>query len=184
MPPLTRAANLDDFPGCVSVPQWQQGLADEAYAQLGIHDAALLCLNWGAGHFTPPPHETFFHHIDFWEGPTVPTPAWPRGIVYAFSVLDRVPSPLAVLRQWYRALPAESLVVCTFALWDVAGRDVARGHELRARIYNRHSWQKLVNEARALGYETPGGIDLRYHGDLLGDHSLGSLVLTKGATHA
>ena len=56
----------------------------------------------------------------------------------------------------------------------------AIGHELRSRIYDRESWATLLHEARrCLGLAPFGGVDLRYRGDALGDHTLASLVWTK-----
>jgi len=185
--PLTRAANLCDFDGlCPSAAAWQQAHAIDAYRRW--RDAKLLptlkaapgaaVYNWGAARFTAP-----------WSTlPTVYYDArdWPHFLgdascaaIYACSVLDRIEEPRRFLRQTAAALVPGGLFWATFALWDATGEDVARGAALRSRIYDRLGWKRLVEEVRGLGYRTFGGVDLRYPGHTLGDHSLGALVVTK-----
>jgi hypothetical protein len=183
--PLTRAANLVDFDGiCPSAGAWQQRHAVDAYgrwrlarvAPIGDRVATVIC-NWGAAGFWAPGSATLYtyDHTD-----------WPHAFadescvtIYACSVLDRIDEPRRFLRQAYAALVQGGLLFATFALWDAHGPDVAIGHELRARIYDRLGWKRLIEEIREIGYATFGGVDLRYPGHTLTDHSLGSLVAIK-----
>lgn len=184
--PLTRAVDLGDFPGCPSVHLWQQGHAIQAYQRW--RDGKVLktlknagravVYNWGAASFSAPWTSL---PVDYYERRD-----WPHFLgddtavaIYACSVLDRVEEPRRFLRQAYAALVPGGLLVATFALWDASGPDVAIGHELRSRIYDRLTWKKLIDEVRGIGYSTFGGVDLRYRGHTLDDHSLGSIVIVK-----
>lgn len=177
---LTRTASLIDYPSCASMSDWQQRLAEHAYDQWCgapfIEARGLvLCLNWGAAHFCAPgplPHYYAYSDPDRIDEPI--------SVLYALSVLDRVDAPFRFLRrQAIRLLPG-GLLVCTFAAWDAEGDDCAVGHELCHRIYDRYSWGRLLHEARSLDLQPFGGVDMRYHGHTMGDHTLASLVLLKG----
>lgn len=182
MPALTRACAPADLATSGSVACWQQQLVLEAYEawiyrgpSLLVQPEPVACYNWGAASFRAPgPDPTYFAYHD----PEVAIA--PCSAIFALSVLDRVDAPLRFLRgQAERLLPG-GLLVCTFAAWDACGPDCAIGHELRARIYDRHSWRKLLREARTLFQLEPfGGVDLRYRGHTLGDHTLATLVATK-----
>jgi hypothetical protein len=176
--PLTRTASLADFPDCPSVAVWQQCHAVEAYQRWGgiYREDLVVCLNWGAAYFRSPGSNPIYR--DFQEGACAPIEPM-RSAVFALSVLDRVEQPLRFLRQQADLLITGGLLVCTFAVWNAAGDDCAIGHELRRRIYNYRSWDRLLDEIRAVGLVPFGGVDLRYHGDTLGDHSLATLVATK-----
>lgn len=181
---LTRAANLCDFDGrCASVGQWQQLHAREAVTRWasaldGPRAGRVTVLNYGASPFVVPVQAPV--PIDAYD---YATPAFfvdgAHAIVFAFSVLDRCAEPRRILRQVQTALGPGGLLVATFALWDAHGEDVAIGHTLRQRIYDRATWKKLIEDARGLGFQTFGGVDRRYPGDTLGDHSLGTLVCVK-----
>lgn len=177
--PLTCTALLADFPDCVSVAGWQQALAIEAYqrwqATAPLADP-VVCYNWGAASFRAPgiaPAYCSFRDPD-------PQLGGLLGAVFALSVLDRIEQPLRFLRRRADQLLTGGLVVCTFALWDAEGEDCAIGHELRRRIYDRESWRKLLHEIRLLDLHPFGGVDFRYRGDTLGDHTLATLVAVKG----
>ncbi len=185
--PLTRAANLCDFDGvCPSVGAWQQAHAIDTYQRWRA--ATLLpslkaagraaVYNWGAATFAGPWTILPTDYYDRRDWPHV-LPDASCAAVYACSVLDRVEDPSRFLRQVHAALVPGGLLLATFALWDAHGADVAVGHDLRHRIYDRLLWKKLIEYVRGIGYQTFGGVDLRYPGDTLEDHSLGSLVVVK-----
>jgi hypothetical protein len=186
---LTRAATFDDFGGCPSVHAWQQGHAIQAYSHWrsakvlrSLKDAGrAVVYNWGAAAFQGPWSILPTTYYDRGDQPTALGDATAAAI-YACSVLDRIDEPRRFLRQAHAALVPGGLFVATFAIWDATGPDVAIGASLRRRIYDRLAWQKLIVEVRGLGYQTFGGVDLRYRGDTLDDHSLGSLVLIKELT--
>ena len=186
--PLTRAVNLCDFEGiCHSAAAWQQAHAADAYARWRSNGAPrvrktdrVVVLNWGAATFRAP--ETIMP-VDYYDGAADHTIVWPDSslaAIYLLSVIDRVDQPMIWLRHAGQALVPGGLIVATFALWDATGIDCAIGHELRKRIYDRASWRKLIYDVRGLGLQTFGGVDLRYPGDTLGDHTLAALTLTKG----
>ena len=177
--PLTRTASLADFPGCPSAALWQQVHAMDAYYRWigGPYlrpPGTVVCYNWGAATFHAPGVDPIYRTHGESENSSVPLSA-----IFALSVLDRVDAPLRFLRHKAERLTAGGLIVCTFATWDATGPDCAVGHELRHRIYDRASWRKLLHDVRLLGLEPFGGVDLRYHGDVLGDHTLGTLVAVK-----
>jgi hypothetical protein len=174
--PLTRTACLTDYPDCISVGQWQQQLAIDAYQRWGGDptEPPALCLNWGAASFRAPgPDPVYIGYHD-----ALPEQG-PYSSLFALSVLDRVQEPIRFLHQQIGRLLPGSLVVCTFAIWDALGDDSALGCEMRHRIYDWHSWQRLVRRLTQLGLQPFGGVDFRYHGDTLGDHTLASMTLMK-----
>jgi len=177
--PLTRTASLDDYPGCLSVALWQQAHATDAVARWGVggHDP-ILCLNWGAAWFVSPRHE---HTIYREYQADLPEGAF--SAIFALSVLDRIEQPLRYLRKIERRLLPSGLLVCTVAAWDVCGPDLALGHEVRRRIYNRDALARLIYDcSHHLGLKPFGGVDLRYHGDTLGDHTLAAVTVMKGGS--
>jgi len=164
------------------VAAWQQRLAEEAWARwlaaqhLRTRDGGLV-VNYAEVDFQAPgPTATYWtragerHAIDG----DAPVPA-----VYGVCVLDRIEAPVKFLHQAGQLLQPEGLLFLTFAYWDAQGPDTASGADERRRIYSAHSYQRLIRDARRLGFENFGGIDWAYHGDYLDDHSLASLVLTK-----
>lgn len=178
---LTKTASLDDYADCDSVAVWQQCLAIDAYrrwAPLGgslfTDGCPVLCYNWGAAHFRAPGANPCYRSFGDPDSSLDVLSA-----VFALSVLDRVAAPLRFLRHTVGQLQPGGLLVCTFAAWDATGEDCAVGHELRHRIYDRASWRKLVVEIKLIGLQPFGGVDLRYHGHALGDHTLASLVAVK-----
>lgn len=183
--PLTRTAAFVDFRDCDSVAVWQQCLAIEAYQRWGRLPAQtpdygeILCYNWGAAHFRAPGLAPIYLGY----GDTGIEPDC-LSAVFALSVLDRVDAPLRFLRRVVNHLLPGGLVVCTFAAWDITGEDCAVGCKQRQRIYDHGSWRKLLHETRILGLASFGGVDLRYHGDTCGDHTLATLVATKGRSES
>lgn len=176
---LTRTANLTDFPSCVSVAQWQQQHAIDAYHRWQDRfwvEGGTLCLNWGAATFRAfgddPIYRSRHDPIDAFDPGTL-------AIIYNLSVLDRIDGPCRFLRQQATALHPGGLIVCTFGAWDATGLDCAIGHELRARLYDRDSWGELIQWVKRAGLCPFGGVDLRYQGHTLGDHTLATLVLIK-----
>ena len=99
--------------------------------------------------------------------------------VYGLCVLDRIEAPVRFLTQAAQILRPQGLLFLTFSYWDAEGRDTATGADERLRIYSAHSYQRLIRDARRVGFENFGGTDWTYHGNFLDDHSLASLVLTK-----
>lgn len=178
--PLTRTAAFIDFRDCDSVAMWQQCVAIEAWQRWAGAPAAtpdwggVLCYNWGAAHFRAPGENPCYRSF----GDPEPSLAM-LSAIFALSVLDRVAAPLRFLRHTASRLQSGGLLVCTFAAWDATGEDCAVGHELRHRIYDRASWRKLVVEIKLIGLQPFGGVDLRYHGHTLGDHTLATLVAIK-----
>lgn len=190
--PLSRTARLLDFPDCHSVACWQQQHAQEAYAAWvawgdaqgagGAAPGTVVCYNWGAATFQAPHtpgHEPRYHAYG-----DVDLSHDLLAAVFCLSVLDRLEAPLRFLRQMATRLTPGGLLVCTFAAWDATGPDCAVGHELRQRIYNRESWRKLLHDVRGLGLTPFGGVELRYHGDALGDHTLATLVVIRSGGRA
>jgi len=172
---FTRTCDVTDFPDCRSVAEWQQQLAIATYA--GWHAnlprppaAPALVVNWSGCAFLG-------------SGTVIDTAdAYPLDLpslsaVFALSVLDRIEAPQHFLRQASLRLPPGGLVFCTYAYWDASGPDCAVGHEVRRRIYDRDSIEKLIDELRRVGLTVFGRIDWRYRGNALGDHTLGSLAL-------
>lgn len=177
--PLTRTASLADFADCDSMAVWQQCLAVDAYQRWkGQREprGLVLCFNWGAAHFRSPGVDPIYRS----HGDPIPREDDPLSAVFALSVLDRVDMPIRFLRAHADRLLPGGLLVCTFAAWDADGEDCAIGYELRKRIYDRDSWRKLLHEAKRLKLTPFGGVDLHYRGDTLGDHTLATLVVTKG----
>lgn len=178
---LTRSCRFADFPGCRSVADWQQAIVHAAYdrwlsaPQRFVGTAHALCINWGGCAFEAPGDPIYRL------GPDIGTRRGDRlSAIFALSVLDRVDMPMRFLKQQVERLLPGGLLVCTFACWDVEGPDCAIGKEIRRRIYNPDSWLLLVDNVRKLSLRTFGGIDWTYHGHTLGDHTLATLVLTKG----
>ena len=174
--PLTRTASLTDFDPCLSVAAWQQAHARDAFRRWGWDGIGqTLCLNWGAAWFEAPGGLPIY--LDY----QADLPATPVAAVFALSVLDRIEQPLRFLRKIDRLLLPGGLLVCTVAAWDVCGPDLALGHEVRRRIYNRDALAKLIYDcSHQVGLKTFGGVDLRYHGDTLGDHTLAAVTVMKG----
>jgi len=179
---LSRTCNLRDFPGCLSVAQWQQRLAEAAWARwveathLRVRDGGLV-VNYSEVLFQAPgPTATYWYpgEAQLVDGQQGGVPA-----VYGLCVLDRVEAPVRFLHQAAEILRPEGLLVLTFAYWAAEGRDTASGRGERRRIYSAHSYQRLIRDARKVGFKHFGGVDWTYHGDWLDDHSLASLVLTK-----
>lgn len=187
VPPLTRAANLVDFDGCASVAVWQQRHAADAITRWQRTQPGgrwrragpAACINWGGATFSLP---WAVYQTEYYDqaGQIPAFRAQAYAVIVALSVLDRVEAPRAVLRQYAEALLPGGLLIVTFALWNCTGPDCALGHELRRRIYNLGSWRRLLyEEIKGLGISAFGGVDLRYPGDLLGEHTLAALVLTR-----
>lgn len=180
--PLSRTCSLRDFPGCVTVAAWQQQLAEAAWARwvdahhVRTRDGSVV-VNYSEVSFQAPgPTASYWYpgevqHVD---GQQASVPA-----VYGLCVLDRIEAPVRFLAQASALLRPQGLLVLTFAYWDAEGADTASGAEERRRIYSAGSYQRLIRDARRHGLAVFGGTDWTYHGDLLGDHSLASLVLTK-----
>lgn len=181
--PLTRTCRLADFRNCTTPAVWQQRFVDAAYQQWEpSFPAPHLLLNLSGSDYVPleialvdvhpfPSAAAFLRYL---------APIEVASIV-ALMVVDRVEAPLVFLKHVAHQLRPGGLLVLTFAYWDSEGEDVAIGHELRLRIYNRISWRKLAIEAERFDLHLFGGCDWTYHGHVLGDHTLATLVLTKGS---
>ena len=175
---LSRTCNLRDFPGCITVAAWQQRLAEEAWAlwtavhHLRTRDGSVV-VNYSQVDFLAPGPTAHYADREPW-APERRVPA-----VFGLCVLDRIEAPVAFLSQAHEALRRQGLLFLTFSYWDAEGPDTAAGAEERRRIYSAHSYQRLIRDARRLGFENFGGTDWTYHGDYLDDHSLASLVLWK-----
>lgn len=169
--PLSRTCNLRDFPQCPTVAMWQQQLALEAWTRwidmqhLRLREGGLV-VNYGPNGFRSP-------------GPTEVAPPGAIPAVFGINVLDHVAAPVSFLTHAAQLLRPEGLLFLTMAYWDAEGPDTALGHQDRTRIYSRHSTERLLRDARRVGYGIFGEIDWTYHGDVLGDHSVASLVLYK-----
>jgi hypothetical protein len=185
---LSRTCNLADFPACDSAAMWQQCLAVEAWARwitmqhLRTRDGSLV-VNYSPGPFEAPgPTAVYRYRGQVYAEDDVqpPVPA-----VFGLGVLDRIAAPVSFLTHAGQLLGPRGLLVLTFSYWDAEGPDTARGHHERCRIYSAHSYQRLIRDARRVGFTTWGGVDWTYHGNVLDDHSLASLVLIKreGETH-
>jgi hypothetical protein len=164
----------------VTVATWQQQLALTAWAQwLDAHhrrtrEGSLVVNYSGVPFQAPGPTATYEYRVGDRNGDRVKVPA-----VYGLCVLDRIDAPVAFLSRASKVLGPLGLLFLTFAYWDAEGEDTAAGHEERRRIYSAHSYQRLIRDARRVGFENFGGTDWAYHGDWLDDHSLASLVLIK-----
>jgi len=175
---LSRTCNLRDFPNCLTVADWQQRLAEYAWStwtaleHLRTREPS-LCVNALGLPFTAPGPSPIY------VGGAEDVVTEPVSAVFALSVLDHVEAPVRFLTRAARLMPARGLLYLTFAFWDAEGPDVALGHDSRTRIYDVHSWKKLVSEARRAGFQTFGQHDWTYHGNMLDDHTLASLVLVR-----
>jgi hypothetical protein len=180
---LSRTCALRDFPDCLSVAAWQQQLAEAAWAQwlaaehLRTRAGGLVVNYSGVEFLAPGPTATYWFRPEEEQ----PVDGQPEAVpaVYGLCVLDRIAAPVAFLSQAAGILGPRGLLFLTFAYWDAEGADTAAGHEERRRIYSAHSYNRLIRDARRVGFESFGGMDWTYHGDWLEDHSLASLVLTK-----
>lgn len=191
--PLSRTCNLRDFPGCVTVAAWQQRLAEAAWAHwVATHHRRTrtggLVVNYsGVDFLAPGPHATYWHGGDGMHMHTSMLHGLPDGLqngdrvpaIYGLCVLDRIEAPVAFVTQAASRLGPRGLLFLTFAYWDAEGEDLAAGREERRRIYSVHSALRLIRDARKVGFENFGGTDWAYHGDVLEDHSLASLVFIK-----
>jgi hypothetical protein len=178
---LSRTCNLADFPGVVTVAGWQQALAEQAWSLwLAEHHILtreqVVCDNYSNAPFVAPGPSALYRYPGAKDNGSI-TRAVPA--VYGLCVLDRIEAPVSYLTRAAQVLRAKGLLFLTFTFWDAEGEDCAAGHEGRTRIYDAHSWKKLVSEARRAGFQTFGGMDWRYYGNKLDDHTLASLVLTR-----
>jgi hypothetical protein len=180
---LSRTCNLRDFPGCVTVAAWQQRLAEQAWAQwlasehLRTREPSLCVNQLGLPFVAPGPTPIYTRELEVGlEGLEAEQPV---SAVFGLSVLDHIVDPVRFLKRTGRILSAKGLLFLTFAFWDAEGPDVAAGADSRVRIYDVHSWKKLVAEARRAGFQTFGQHDWTYHGNMLDDHTLASLVLVR-----
>lgn len=180
--PLSRTCRLGDFPGCLSVAAWQERLAHHAWTlwmhvhHLRLRDPSLV-VNLSGAAFEAPGPTAIYRTREAAATAPAPDGAWVSA-VFGLGVLDRIEAPVKFLAQAREVLRPPGLLFLTFAYWDAEGPDTAAGAEERRRIYSAASYQKLIREARRLGFENFGGVDWGYHGDTLDDHSWASLVLT------
>lgn len=185
--PLTRTCCLTDYPACPTVAHWQQHLVEEAYQRWwpspepDLHAEHLL-LNLSEGAFLLMPEiAQAFHSFTTPEGFARYTPSVEVASVVALAIVDHIAAPLGFLKMAAGDLRPGGLLVLTFAYWDAEGRDIAVGHAQRRRIYDRISWRRLATESERYDLHLFGGVDWTYGGHTLGDHTLASLVLVKGA---
>lgn len=179
-PALSRTCTLHDFPDCLTVANWQQRLAEVAWTVwLGTSAgdplvfAPSIVVNLSGVDFVAPGPPTAIACTPE-ERPHVDAPA-----LYALCVLDHIEAPGKFLSQAIEILQPQGLLFLTFAYWNAEGPDTASGAAGRRRIYSVLSYQKLIREARKLGFENFGGTDWAYHGSVLDDHTLASLVLRR-----
>lgn len=178
---LSRTCNLADFPGVVTVAGWQQAIADLAWAQWSstyhiLSREQTVCDNYSGTPFIAPGSQPLYRYPGQRENGAI-TRAIPA--LFGLCVLDRIEAPVSYLLRAAQVLRPQGLLFLTFAFWNAEGPDIAAGHERRTRIYDAESWKKLVKESRRMGFQTFGGMDWRYHGHKLDDHTLASLVLTR-----
>jgi hypothetical protein len=184
---LSRTCDLADFPGCLTVASWQQQLAAEAWrlwveAQHVRTREQSVCVNWSGCGFVAPGPEAIYRYRGYGvEANGHDTGEVERAVpaVYGLSVLDHSDAPLRFITRAGTILRPHGLLFLTFAFWDAEGEDCAEGWQDRVRIYDAKSYNKLIAEARKVGFVPFGGVDWTYHGDWLDDHSLASLVLTR-----
>jgi SAM-dependent methyltransferase len=175
---LTRTCDLADFPGCLTPAAWQEALAASA---VSVWQAArptrgrVWVLNRSGLPFACPLPEA----VELADPLTPPDPG-PVGAIFALQILDHVDAPVLFLNSWARTLCEGGLFVCTVAAWNAVGKDVARGWQGRRRIYDAVGLQKLIGEVRRGGLRVLGGTDWKYRGDVLGDHTIASVVFVKG----
>jgi hypothetical protein len=177
---LSRTCNLTDFPGVVTVAGWQQALADCAWAQWCAEYHILsreqtVCDNYSGVAFQAPGPAPLYRYPGGRQSEI--TRAIPA--LFGLCVLDRIEAPINYLTRAGQVLRPKGMLFLTFTFWNAEGDDVAAGHEERRRIYDAESWRKLIKEARRSGFQTFGGMDWRYNGHKLDDHTLASLVLTR-----
>lgn len=188
---LSRTCNLVDFPGCETVARWQELLAEVAWAQWQAEHHARVregarCVNYSGIPFLAPGPEAVYEY----ESPHSHNGAGPPPVltqvdrqlaaIYALRVLDRIEAPGRFLTRAAQVLRPHGLLYLTFAFWNAEGEDLAEGHEHRRRIYDVHSWERLIRDGRKAGFAPFGGVDWSYHGHKLGrDYTLASLVLTR-----
>ena len=180
---LSRTCDLRDFPSCDSAAMWQQCLAVEAWARwitmqhLRTRTGSLV-FNYNGGPFEAPgPTAVYRYRGQVYASDDEPQPPVPA--VFGLGVVDHIAAPVSFLTRAAGLLGPQGLLVLTFAYWDAEGPDTAKGHRQRCRIYSAHSYLRLIRDARRVGLTTWGGIDWTYHGNVLDDHSLASLVLLK-----
>jgi len=176
---LNRSCDLRDFPNCLTVADWQQRLAEIAWAlwtsehHVRTREGALV-VNWSGCEFLAPGPSATYQYGPKRNGLEYAVPA-----VYGLSVLDHTDAPMYFLQQAAQILRPHGLLYLTFAFWNADGEDTATGNEGRMRIYSATSYRKLLVDARRAGFQVFGGTDWTYHGDKLDDHTLASLVLTR-----
>lgn len=182
---LSRTCRLADFAGCLTVARWQQQLAFEAWQRWEQEHHVRtreqpLCVNWSGCEFTAPGPEAVYRYRGYGvteNGDGLVMRAVPA--VWGLSVLDHLDAPVRFLTRAATVLRPQGLLFLTFSFWNAEGPDCAVGAASRVRIYDVHSYRKLVGEARRAGFRAFGGMDWSYHGDALEDHSLASLVLVR-----
>ena len=180
---LSRTCNLADFPDVVTVAGWQEALAHYAWnvwveAQHIRSREQTVCDNYSGCRFEAPGPRALYRYPHTGDNGT---PGITRAVpaVFGLCVLDRIDAPVKYLQRAATILRPHGLLYLTFTFWNAEGEDVAAGHEDRRRIYDVHSVTKLITEARRHGFTGFGGMDWRYHGNKLDDHTLASLVLTR-----
>jgi hypothetical protein len=183
---LSRTCDLEDFDGCLTVADWQQELADCAWARwLDAHHIRTreesLVVNYSGIPFVAPGPSAHYQYPAPWPGTPTPNglPGTGLAAVWGLNVLNHVEAPVKFLQRACQALRPHGLLFLTFLAWNAEGEDCAAGHDRRRRIYDMQSRQKLITECRKLGLVAFGGIDWAYHGHWLGDHTVASLVLTR-----
>jgi hypothetical protein len=179
---LSRTCELADFPGCLTVADWQQTLAETAWTcwqdeqHARVRSASLVVNFSDVGFIAPGPSGIYQYRDD------VPTNGIVRQLpaLYGLSVLDHIEAPVKFLQRAAQLLRPHGLLFLTFAFWDAEGEDLAAGAESRTRIYSATTMGKLIVDAKKCGFQLfGGGVDWTYHGNKLDDHSLASLVLTR-----
>lgn len=171
---FSRSCSFLDFGGCHSAAEWQERLALASYAHWAEQapHGTLVVVNWSQSPFRSLPGAL---HLA-----VPPKRLEPLAGLVLLGVLDRLAAPVQTLKHLLPQLLPGGLLFATVAYWDADGKDCAEGHEERKRIYNREGLRRLIQEdLRKVGMQTLGPIDWTYHGHVLGDHTLHSVVLVK-----
>lgn len=177
--PLSRMCDLTEFDACRSVADWQQQIVCESYrrwtAETPIVEGLILCINL-SGTVVVLPDSTVYRPV---ATPRLRQHERPAALL-ACTVLDRLPSsPVTWIKQWAEQLLPGGLFVNTVACWDAMGEDRAIGAEVRTRIYDVATLRKLDLTVRECGLRPFGGVDRRYKGNTLGDHTLAAICWRK-----
>jgi len=100
-------------------------------------------------------------------------------IIFALSVIEHVAHPKAFFTGVARRLVPGGLLFLTADAWDCDGPDVAHFHWMRQRIYNRQTWQRMLDHLSSVGLHRFGEADWIFRGNQVYDYSFISAALIK-----